>query len=107
MHYRWSYVVEQRAWLLDEFGRFSSTAGREQRRAAAGNFMGQMEAMLPLLGITPDTGSAIEVFAPGTGAILDDDFLAHPVDLLGAVIADFGPMVVMFGHGVATLCLPS
>lgn len=99
MHYRWSYVVEQRAWLLDEFGRFSSTAGREQRRAAAGNFMGQMEAMLPLLGITPDTGSAIEASHQALLAILDDHFLAHPYLLGGKPsIADFGLMAAMFGH---------
>lgn len=99
MHYRWSYAVEQRPWLLDEFGRFSSTAGREQRHAAAGNFMSKMNAMLPPLGITPDTGPAIEASHRALLAILDDHFLAHPYLLGGRPsIADFGLMAALFGH---------
>ena len=108
MHYRWSYAVEQRTWLLDEFGRFSSTAGRDQRRASASNFMSKMHAMLQPLGVTPDTGRAIEASHQALLAILDDHFLDHPYLLGGRPsIADFGRWRRCSATSVATRCPPS
>lgn len=99
MHYRWSYKEQQKLWLLDEFGRFRSMGGREQRHAAASKFMSQMDAMLPPLGVTPETAPAIEASHSALLAILNDHFLAHPYLLGGRPsIADFGMMAAMFGH---------
>lgn len=99
MHYRWSFKDEQRLWLLDEFGRFSSSGTRAERHAAAGKFMARMDATLPALGVTPETAPAIEASHRAMLAILDEHFLAHPYLLGGRPsIADFGMMAAMFAH---------
>src|SRR5206468_1636362 len=48
MHYRWSYVAEQEAFLRAEFGRgLSASRDRAERDAAAAPFMQAMQAHLP------------------------------------------------------------
>jgi len=100
MHYRWSYLAEQEAFLRAEFGRAGSASrDRAQRAAAAAPFMQAMQAHLPPLGVTPETIPAIERSYEALLDILDGHFLQHPYLLGGRPsIADFGLMAPLFAH---------
>jgi glutathione S-transferase len=100
MHYRWSYLAQQEAFLRAEFGRAGS-ASRDpaQRDAVAAPFMRAMQVHLPPLGITPETIPAIEQAHEELLDILDRHFLGQPYILGGRPsIADFGLMAPLFAH---------
>ena len=100
MHYRWSYLAEQEAFLRAEFGRAASAShDRADRDAAAAPFMQAMQAHLPPLGITPGTIPAIERSYEALLDILEAHFLQHPYILGGRPsIADFGLMAPLYAH---------
>ncbi len=99
MHYRWSYRDQQSLWLLDEFGRFAASGGRQVRHEAAARFMDRFGSMLEPLGVTAATAPAIEASYRTLLAILDEHFLAHPYLLGGRPsIAYFGLLPPMYAH---------
>lgn len=100
MHYRWSFLPEQEAFVRAEFGRVVS-ASRDpgDRDAAAAPLMRAMQAYLPRLGIIPDAIPAIEQSYEALLDILDAHFLEHPYVLGGRPSeADFGLMAPLFAH---------
>ncbi len=71
MHYRWHY---NEAWVLEEFGKFAAPEADRETQIAIGNKRGAMfKAMVPMLGVIPDTAPAIEASYLG----FLDDFSAH------------------------------
>jgi glutathione S-transferase len=100
MHYRWSYRAQNEAFLRAEFGRFASASrDRAERDAAAEPYMQAMNAYLPALGITAETGPAIEQSYEALLDVLDRHFLEQPYLLGGRPsIADFGLMAPLFAH---------
>ena len=100
MHYRWSFLAEQEAFLRAEFGRVGSAShDRAQRDAAAAPFMQAMQAHLPPLGVTPETIPAVERSYEALLDILDTHFLHHPYVLGGRPsVADFGLMAPLYAH---------
>ena len=58
MHYRWHY---NEAWTLEEFGKVAAPTADRETQIAIGTKRGAMfKAMVPMLGVTPETGPAIE-----------------------------------------------
>jgi glutathione S-transferase len=100
MHYRWSYRKEQETFLKAEFARLLSTAGgRAARDAQAQAVMQQMNSYLPILGITPETVTAVEASYEACLGILERHFEQHPYILGGRPsVADFGLMAPLFAH---------
>ncbi len=71
MHYRWNY---NEAWVLEEFGKLAMPDADRKMQIEIGNKRGAMfKAMVPMLGVTPDTAQAIEASYLG----FLDDFSAH------------------------------
>ncbi|MBD58679.1 MAG: glutathione S-transferase [Citromicrobium sp.] len=102
MHYRWSYLAEQEAFLRDAF----ATGGDEARAEAT---MARMHSYLPMLGVDPATIPAIEESFSELLANLDAHFAAFPF-LLGATpsIADyalFGPLFAHLGRDPVPLAI--
>lgn len=100
MHYRWSYIEQQREFITAEFGRcISASRNRGERAAAAAPLMQAMNDYLPALGIGAETIAAIEQSYEELLAILDEHFLHHPYVLGGRPSsADFGLMAPLFAH---------
>jgi glutathione S-transferase len=58
MHYRWNYNEE---WTYSEFGKIAVPGGTHEEQYEMGKKRGQMfKAMVPMLGITPETIPGIE-----------------------------------------------
>jgi len=58
MHYRWHY---NEAWVREEFGKLAAPEANRETQIAIGTKRGTMfKAMVPMLGITPDTAPGIE-----------------------------------------------
>ena len=97
MHYRWT---KNRDWIVLEFGKLSrpdlDEAGqREVGEQTARPFAGA----LPALGVTPETGPAVETSYEGLLAELDAHFAAHDF-LFGTrpSIGDFGLYGPLYAH---------
>ena len=92
MHYRWSYLADQEAFLLDAFG---AGAGTD----AAVKVMSRMASYLPPLGVTSATAPLIEASYEALLGILEAHFARHPY-LLGAQpsLGDYGLLGPMFAH---------
>ena len=92
MHYRWSYLAEQEAFLRDAF----ATGGDAERAEAT---MARMHSYLPMLGVDPATIPAIEESYRELLANLEAHFAAYPF-LLGATpsIADYAMFGPLFAH---------
>jgi glutathione S-transferase len=100
MHYRWSYLDEQRHFLCAEFGRALHVGPeREARLQAGAQFMDYFSGWLPALGVTPASIPLIEQAHEELLDLLDIHFQHHPY-LLGGhpCIADFGFMAPLFAH---------
>ncbi len=102
MHYRWSYLAEQEAFLRDAF-----SVGVDPARAEA--TMGRMQSYLPVLGIDPATIPAIEESYHELLASLDAHFTQVPY-LLGyqPSVGDyslFGPMFAHLGRDPVPLAI--
>jgi glutathione S-transferase len=100
MHYRWSFLAENEAYLVGEFGRslvFPAPAEEVERlgrRVAA-----KMAAYLPMLGVDARTAPAIEASYGRTLGLLEAHFARHPFALGGAPSrADCALMGPLFGH---------
>jgi glutathione S-transferase len=100
MHYRWSYLDEQRPFLEAEFGRaISCHRSMERQREAAAPVMAYFGGSLKNLGVTPETSAAIETSYEDLLGLLDDHFLQFPYILGGRPsLADFGLMAPLFAH---------
>ena len=71
MHYRWFY---NETWVLEEFGKLAAPDADRETQIAIGNKRGAMfKAMVPMLGVTPDTAPAIEASYLG----FLDEFSTH------------------------------
>src|SRR5690606_38024432 len=92
MHYRWSYLADQEAFLLDAFG---AAAGTD----AAVKVMSRMASFLRPLGVAPATVPLIEGSFEALLSILEAHFARHPY-LLGAQpsLGDYGLLGPMFAH---------
>ena len=92
MHYRWSYLGEQEAFLRHAFA-----TGSDTRRAEA--TMGRMHSYLPMLGVDAATIPQIERSYHELLAHLDPHFEDYPF-LLGASpsIADYAMFGPLFAH---------
>lgn len=100
MHYRWNYPRQNRKFLLAEFGRVALPwAPAFLRRLIARRHADRFAAMLPTLGIHPETVPAIE---RSYEALLDDletHFSAHRYALGDrASLADFGLIAPLYAH---------
>ena len=92
MHYRWSYLAEQRAFLEDAFtvGAAPGTGDR---------IMARMASYLPALGVTSETIPAIEQSFAELLDTLEAHFTDHPYLLGGQPsIGDYGLLGPLFAH---------
>ena len=102
MHYRWSYLDEQRAFLTQAFA-----SGGDEARAQA--TMGRMQSYLPMLGVNAETIPAIEESFRELLDTLDRHFARHAY-LLGnrPSIGDyalFGPLFAHLGRDPVPLAI--
>jgi glutathione S-transferase len=102
MHYRWSYLAEQEAFLRDAFG----VGGDPERTAAT---MARMNSYLPVLGVSDETIPAIEDSYRQLLGGLEAHFALHPY-LLGnqPSIGDyslFGPLFAHLGRDPVPLAI--
>ncbi|HET8869038.1 MAG TPA: glutathione S-transferase family protein [Aquabacterium sp.] len=102
MHYRWGepHVSVQRAFLDAEFGRVSCFGlSKADRDAAGARMRNYFCGVAQAVGVTPETGPAIEAAYLDLLDRLDEHF-QHVPYLLGGrpCIADFGLMGPMYAH---------
>ncbi|MYL27796.1 MULTISPECIES: glutathione S-transferase family protein [Halomonadaceae] len=100
MHFRWSFPEENRRFIHGEFGKIVSPwLPGPLRRLAGSRLAKRFSGMLPMLGITEKTSSAIENWYYSVLDQLDAHFAQHPY-LLGerASIGDFGLMAPLYAH---------
>ncbi|MBS63790.1 glutathione S-transferase N-terminal domain-containing protein [Salinisphaera sp.] len=92
MHYRWSYLAEQRDFLWHAFVSGSGEAVAEK-------LMGRMHSYLPMLGVTDRTIPLLERSFETLLDTLDAHFAVMPY-LLGwrPSIADYGLIAPLFAH---------
>lgn len=92
MHYRWSYLAQQKEFLIHAFAGGSGAAMAEK-------VMGRMQAYLPRLGVTDQSIPEIERSYEALLDILDKHFEQMPY-LLGdrPSIGDYGMIGSMFAH---------
>lgn len=92
MHYRWSYLEEQKAFLSHAFASGSGPAIAEK-------VMGRMQAYLPMLGVIDATVPLIERSFEALLDTLDAHFAVMPYVLGGRPsIADYGLIAPLFAH---------
>lgn len=100
MHYRWSHLADQEAFLRREFAGFvAPTAPLEEQDRLAAAPMAQMQSYLPNLGITTDSAPLIEAAYRELLDGLEAHFLKHPYLLGGRPsIGDFGLIGPLYAH---------
>lgn len=92
MHYRWSYLDEQRTFLTDAFTGGSGTDG-------AAKVMARMQSYLPMLGVTRDTIPAIEASYLTLLDLLEAHLCRHPYLFGGQPsLGDYGLLGPLFAH---------
>ena len=92
MHYRWSYLEEQRAFLTDAFAGGAGAAG-------VAKVMARMQSYLPMLGVTPATIPAIEASYHALLDLLDAHFAEQPYLFGGQPsLGDYGLLGPLFAH---------
>ncbi len=92
MHYRWSYLAEQEAFMLHAFAVGTTPAEAETR-------MGRMASYLPPLGVTQETIPLIEESFHRLLDILDAHFAEHPYLFGGQPsVGDYGLLGPLFAH---------
>ncbi|MFL9841610.1 glutathione S-transferase family protein [Sphingomonas sp. ST-64] len=92
MHYRWTYAKEQERFLADAFAPVSGGA-------SAGQVMARMQSYLPMLGVTPETRSAIETSYETLLDLLEAHFADHPYLFGGQPsVGDYGLLGPLFAH---------
>ncbi len=100
MHYRWSFVEEDRPFTEATFGHFfSAHRDREKQRQDVVPLMEYFDGFLGDLGVTPETIPVIEASHKDLLDVLNVHFLQCPYLLGGRPsLADFGLMVPMYAH---------
>ena len=100
LHYRWSYLEEQRSYLEAAFGEIlSSHRDPERQRADLAPTFNAVTNASPSWGATPETIPTIEACLEACLDVLDRHFAHHPYLLGGRPsLADFGLMAPMFAH---------
>jgi glutathione S-transferase len=92
MHYRWSFLDQQRAFLTDAF---VTASGGE----AAATIMQRMQSYLPGLGVSGETIALIEASFERLLDILEVHFAEHPYLFGGQPsIGDYGLIGSLFAH---------
>lgn len=92
MHYRWSYLDEQEAFLRDAFATGSGPDMAEK-------LMARMRSYLPQLGVTEASIPLIEQSFETLLDILEQHFRVHPYLFGGRPsVADYGLIGPMFAH---------
>ena len=100
LHYRWSYLEEQRPYLEALFAEIlSPSQDPEQQRADVAPAFAALTGGLPSWGVTAATIPTIEASLEDCLDILEVHFLHHPYLLGGRPsLADFGLMSLFFAH---------
>jgi glutathione S-transferase len=100
MHYRWSYLDEQRPFLEAAFGRaLSGHRDMKRQREQVAPVMEYFGGFLKNLGVTPQTIPVIEASYKDLLDLLNDHFLHYPYILGGRPsLADFGLVAPLFAH---------
>ena len=102
MHYRWAFPDRNDTFLREEFGRSFRTSPSEHAAglAAADGLLGFMRSqVVPALGVTPESGPAIEAAYEELLDALEAHFRLHPYLLGGRPsIGDFGVIAPLYGH---------
>ncbi len=100
MHYRWSYLDEQRPFLEAAFGRaLSGERDMKKQRQQVAPVMEYFGGFLKNLGVTRETIPAIQASYEDFLGLLNDHFLQVPYILGGRPsLADFGLMAPLFAH---------
>ena len=100
MHYRWSYMEEQRAYVEALFAEVMSPYRvLERQRADMAPALARFSGFLPNLGVSAETIPTIEASLEECLDVLDVHFLQHPYLLCGRPsLADFGLMACFFAH---------
>jgi len=100
MHYRWSYLDEQRPFLEAAFGRaLSGYQDMKKQREQVAPVMEYFSGFLKNLGVTPETIPVIEASYKDLLDLLNDHFLHYPYILGGRPsLADFGLVAPLFAH---------
>ena len=97
MHYRWAYNKD---FALGEFGKIvDASAPLEARREMGAKLAERFMGAVPLLGVTPETASAIEASYEALLAELNAHFAKHDY-LFGSrpSIGDFGLIGPLYAH---------
>ena len=100
LHYRWTYLDDQRGFIEAEFGRsLSREPSTAARSARAVPVMERFSGKLLQLGVTPETIPAMEAAYGELLDLLNTHFFHHPY-LLGArpSLADFGLIAPFHAH---------
>ena len=100
MHYRWSYLDENRPFLEIEFSRGpSANRDMNDRREKVKPMMEYFKGYLEKLGVTQETIPVIEASYEELLDLLNNHFLHYPYMLGGRPsIADFGLIGPLFAH---------
>lgn len=100
MHYRWSFLDEQRSSVEAMFGRiFSAERNMDKQREEIAPVMDFFNGFLPDLGITKETIPMIEQSHEAFLVLLNDHFLHFPYLLGGRPsLADFGMTSILYAH---------
>lgn len=100
MHYRWSVIDQQYAFIMREFGAMSDPEASEDEQIRLGEKLcAPFQGSIPALGVTPETIPGIEQSYAGLLAELDAHFAQYDY-LLGSrpSIGDFGLIGPLYAH---------
>ena len=100
MHYRWSYLDEQYAFIMGEFGALSAPQETRENQIAIGEkISAPFRGSIRMLGVTEATAPAIEAEWLRLLAQLEAHFERYPFLLGGRPsIADFGFIGPLYAH---------
>ncbi|MBA1146776.1 glutathione S-transferase [Ectothiorhodospiraceae bacterium WFHF3C12] len=100
MHYRWSFPEQNERFIMAEFGKVAAPwAPAFIRRALARKRASFFSGMLPVLGISKETGPAIEQWYESLLDHLEQHFSRHRYALgERASMADFGLIAPLYAH---------
>ncbi len=100
LHFRWSFLEENLAFIHHEFGRTIRPRGPEEEQIAFGKKIAQrIQGNLPIMGLVPETMDAIDAACETLMTLLNRHFEEHPF-LLGGhpTLADYAFMGPFYGH---------
>lgn len=105
MHYRWSFLNENRPFLVAEFARGPSVLSKEKQKEKVIQQMEYRIGYLDKFGVTPESIPVVEASYEELLDLMEIHFHHYPYILGGRPsLADFGVITFFFAHLARDIC---